>query len=44
MAKNTLKGKIPAFVYGEHKYTGRVCESGKEKRYSVLGMLADQMT
>ena len=40
VGKNTLKSKIPAFVYGVHKYTGRQCETGKDKRYSMLGMLA----
>lgn len=40
LAKSTLKGKIPAFTYGVFKYTGRQCETGKDKRYSVLGMLS----
>lgn len=40
LAKSTLKGRIPAFAYGCFKYTGRQCETGKEKRYSVLSMLS----
>ena len=40
LAKNTLKGKLPAFIYGVHKHTGRVCETSKDRRYSVLGTLS----
>ncbi len=40
LKKNTLKGRIPAFVYGVFKYTGRQCDSGKDKRYCVLSMLS----
>ena len=40
LRKNTLKGRIPAFVYGVFTCTGRQCDSGKEKRYSVLSMLS----
>lgn len=40
LRKNTLKGRIPAFVFGVYKYTGRQCDSGKDTRYSVLGMLS----
>jgi hypothetical protein len=40
LKKNTLKGRIPAFVYGVFKYTGRQCDAGKDKRYSVLSMLS----
>jgi integrase len=39
-AKSTLKGRIPAFTYGVFKYTGRQCETGQHKRYSVLAMIA----
>lgn len=40
LAKATLKGRIPAFAYGVYKYTGRRCETGKDKRYSVLSMVS----
>ena len=40
LRKNTLKGRIPAFAFGVYKYTGRQCDSGKDKRCSVLGMLS----
>jgi integrase len=40
LAKNTLKGRIPAFAYGVFKYTGRRCDTGKENRYSVLSMVS----
>jgi hypothetical protein len=39
LAKNTLKGRIAAFVYGVYKYTGRRCKTNKNERYTVLGML-----
>jgi integrase len=39
LSKNTLKGRIAAFVYGVYKYTGRKCKTNKEERYAVLGML-----
>jgi integrase len=38
--KNTLKGMIPVFTYGVFKYTGRKCETARDQRYSVLGMVA----
>jgi hypothetical protein len=40
LKENTLKGRIPAFVYGVFKYTGRQCDSGKDKRYCALSMLS----
>lgn len=40
LAKSTLKGRIPAFAYGVFKFTGRQCETGKDKRYSVLSMVS----
>lgn len=39
LAKSTLKGRIPAFTHGVYKYTGRQCETGKDKRYSILSMV-----
>jgi hypothetical protein len=40
LAKNTLKGRMPAFAYGVFKYTERRCDTGKENRYSVLTMVS----
>ena len=39
LAKSTLKGRIPAFAFGVFKYTGRRCDTGKDNRYSLLGMV-----
>lgn len=46
LAKSTLKGRISAFAHGVYKFTGRQCDTGKDKRYCVLQMVyraVDQM-
>lgn len=40
LAKNTLQGRIPAFVYGVFKHTGRRCVTAATDKYSILGLLS----